>query len=80
MDILMGADLCFWDSMDLPLKRLVKRALCAKVPMIIIADPGRPPFEALAGYCEKKWGGEVLDWTAFIPRTFHGRILRLRTN
>jgi predicted nicotinamide N-methyase len=78
MDVLMGADICYWDSMVLPLKRLVGKAVREKVPLTVIADPGRSPFETLARYCEKRWGGEVLDWTAHRPRTFHGRILRVR--
>jgi predicted nicotinamide N-methyase len=78
VDLLMGADICYWDSMVLSLKRLVGRAIREKVPLVLIADPGRSPFETLADYCEKKGTGEVLDWTTHRPRTFHGRILRLR--
>ena len=77
IDMIVGADICYWDSMVLSLKRLVGRALREKVSLLLIADPGRPPFEILAGYCEKKWGAEVLDWTIHRPRTFHGRILRI---
>jgi predicted nicotinamide N-methyase len=79
VEMLLGADICYWDNMVLPLKRLVGRAVRARVPKILIADPGRSPFETLADYCEKRWAGEVLDWTIRRPRTFHGRILRLRT-
>jgi predicted nicotinamide N-methyase len=78
MDLLIGADICYWDSMVLPLKRLIGRAIREKVPLVLIADPGRSPFETLADYCEKRWAGEVLNWTIHKPRTFHGRILRLR--
>ena len=80
VEMLIGADICYWDNMVLPLKRLVGRAVREGVPMILFADPGRSPFETLADYCENRWAGKVLDWTIRRPRTFQGRILSLRTD
>jgi predicted nicotinamide N-methyase len=75
IDVILGADICFWDNMVLPLKRLLGRALRANVKLILIADPGREPFETLGEYAAKKGYGEVKDWTARRPRKIRGRIL-----
>ena len=74
-DVLVGADICFWESLVLPLKRLVNRALRAGVRQVLIADPGRAPFEELAGYYVRREQGLVLDWAARRPRPITGRIL-----
>ncbi len=81
-DLIVGADICFWDEMVDPLKRLIKRALNANVRMVIIADPGRAPFEQLAGYFinngEGKWTAEALDRKVDKPRRIRGRLLVIR--
>ncbi|MGB2247681.1 MAG: class I SAM-dependent methyltransferase [Alcanivorax sediminis] len=51
--IMAGADICFWDELTPVLYNLIRRALRAGVKEIIIADPGRSPFYALAERCEK---------------------------
>ena len=45
IDVLIGADICFWDTMVRPLKNLILRALRAGVQQVLISDPGRSPFE-----------------------------------
>ena len=45
---IIGADICFWDELADTLYNLVRRALRSGSQQIIIADPGRPPFWALA--------------------------------
>jgi predicted nicotinamide N-methyase len=77
VDVLIGADVCFWDNLVKPLKNLILRALRAKVKQVLISDPGRPPFEELAEYFISKRGGEILDWTAQRPRRSEGRILKI---
>ena len=57
---LIGADICFWDEMTQPLLNLINRASDAGVRNILIADPGRPPFWALADLCSSRFGGEVV--------------------
>lgn len=47
-DLILGADICFWDEMTGLLFNLTRRALKAGVKQVIIADPCRPPFTALA--------------------------------
>lgn len=50
-DVILGADVCFWDDMARQLYNLIRRARRAGVARVIIADPGRPPFDALAERC-----------------------------
>lgn len=77
IDVIVGADICFWDNMVLALKRLANRALKSGVGMIAIADPGRPPFEELGIYYQNKNLGKVLDWHIRHPRPVGGRILKI---
>ena len=77
IDVLIGADVCFWDTLVKPLKNLILRSLRAKVKQVLISDPGRPPFEEVAEYFISKKGGEILDWTAQRPRRSEGRILKI---
>ena len=77
VEVLLGADICFWDTLARPLKNLILRALRAGVQLVLIADPGRPPFEEVAEYFVDKRGGEILDWTAQRPRRSEGRILKI---
>ena len=51
VDVLLGADVCFWDELTPVLFNLVKRALKAGVKQIIIGDPSRSPFTELAERC-----------------------------
>ncbi|MBN2059938.1 MAG: methyltransferase domain-containing protein [Deltaproteobacteria bacterium] len=79
VDFLIGADICFWDGMTDQLRRLVRRALRAKVKAILITDPVRSPFEELGEYCIDKFDGEVLDWVISRPRRILGQILRVES-
>ena len=77
IDVLIGADICFWDSMIDPLKRLIRRALGAGVRMVLISDPGRSTFEKLGRYLREERRGEILDWEVQRPRRIQGQILRV---
>ena len=77
MDVILGTDICFWDEMVKPLKKLILRALRGGVPLVLIADPGRPPFEEVVEYFVAKKGGQILDWTAQRPQRSEGRILKI---
>ena len=79
VDFLIGADICFWDGMTDQLRRLIRRALRAKVKAILISDPIRSPFEELGEYCIEKFDGEVLDWEVSRPRRIFGQILRVES-
>ena len=75
--ILVGADICFWDDMIDPLKRLILRALRAGVRLVLIADPCRSPFQELCEYFVEKRGGEILGWSVKRPRPIQGQILKI---
>ena len=77
IDVVIGADICFWDKMVYPLKRFIRRALNAGVQLVIIADPARSPFEKLSKYFVKKRGGEILQWTVRRPRNIQGQLLKI---
>ncbi len=75
-ELLAGADICFWNELVQPLYDLVGRALEAGVPRILVADPGREPFEKLAARCVRDFGAVVFDHGAPRPRS-KGRLLWL---
>jgi len=56
---------------------VISRALDAGTRLVLIADPGRSPFERLALSFTRDGSGEVIDWTAKRPRSRWGRILRI---
>jgi predicted nicotinamide N-methyase len=76
-DVLVGADICFWDNLALTLKRLINRALRAGVRMVLVADPGREPFYDLGEYFSRTKGAEILEWKTRRPRKMEGRILKI---
>ena len=76
-DIILGADICFWDNMTGLLKNLILRAKKAGVKQVFISDPVRSPFERLCEYFNTDRGGEVLNWTASEPREILGQILKI---
>jgi predicted nicotinamide N-methyase len=47
-DVIIGADICFWDELSQQLFNLIRRAQGAGVSQTILADPCRSPFETLA--------------------------------
>ena len=60
-DLLIAADICFWDELVDPVYRMIERAIKAGVKQIVISDPERPTFLKMAGNCLKKYGGELLE-------------------
>ena len=80
MDVMIGADICFWDELVEQLKRLIVRALRQGVGLVLIADPGRPTFDKVGEYFQKKYDGEILDWTTRRPRTISGSILKIESH
>ena len=61
-DLVIGADICFWDELVDPVYKLIRRAVRAEVQQIIVADPGRPPFLKVCDRCCDKLGGVTKDW------------------
>src|SRR5438132_13415233 len=77
-DLLVGADICFWEDLVDPLYRLVRHGIAAGVADILVADPGRPPFDELCARCLQQGDAEVLAWAMHTPVKESGRILRVR--
>jgi len=75
VDMIIGSDICFWDDLIDPLRRLIQRARRASVGRILIADPGRPTFDSLVESLAPKRGVEVLDHEIKKPRRMSGKIL-----
>lgn len=77
VDMIVGSDICFWDDLIDPLRRLIRRARRASVGRILIADPGRPTFDALVSSLAPQRGVQVLDCETKKPRPISGKILRI---
>ncbi len=59
VDLLVGADICFWEDLTEELFGMIERAVKAGVPRILIADPGRGPFDDLAELCRRDFKARV---------------------
>ena len=78
-DVILGADICFWDEMTRELFNLTKRAKKAGVKQIMISDPCRPPFTALSERCLDKLDNvEVVEKFLKKPVNASGEILIVR--
>jgi predicted nicotinamide N-methyase len=75
IDLLVAADICFWDELVKPVSNLVSRAVKAGVKKIIIADPERSPFFDVARRCEEKYCAELLEWSTHRPLIARGSLL-----
>ena len=76
--MVIGADVCFWDELTDIHFGLVQRSLAAGVKHIIYADPGRSPFFDLADQCSEHFKAEQLEWYSSEPERFEGYILHIR--
>ena len=75
-DVILGADICFWDEMTRQLFNLIKRAKKAGVKQIMISDPCRSPFSKLASRCQEKLEQvEVIEKFLKRPVNASGEIL-----
>ncbi len=79
-DVILGADICFWDEMADELFRLAGRARKAGVKQMMIADPCRPPFTDLSERCQDKYGDDVEVVEKFLKRPVNasGEILIIK--
>jgi len=74
-DLLIAADICFWDELVDPVYKMVNRAIKAGVKQIVIADPERPTFHEMAARCVKKHCAELIEWETRSPIKAHGALL-----
>jgi predicted nicotinamide N-methyase len=79
-DLIVGTDICFWEELVDPLYQLVCHGVAAGVAEILVADPGRPPFDDLCARCVQQGDAEVLDWEMTRPVAESARILRVVGN
>ena len=77
IDLLIAADICFWDELVNPVFNLVKRAVNAGVKKIIIADPERPTFFEMAQRCQDKYCADILSWRTSKPLQASGSLMVL---
>ena len=74
-DMLVAADICFWDELVNPVFNMVNRAVKAGVKHILIADPERPTFHDMAQRCVDRHCAEVLPWQTRGPTSARGAIM-----
>ena len=77
-EIMIGADICFWDEMIETLKYLILRAFESNIKTVIIADPGRSSFESLGRYFIDQGKGQLMNREVNYPHHFQGRILVIK--
>lgn len=74
-DIVIGADICFWDELADEVMDLIEKACEAGVKQILISDPERSPFLELAENCIDQFYGELLPRSVDLPRRTRGALL-----
>lgn len=62
IDLLVAADVCFWDELVKPVGKMIDRAIDTGVKQIVIADPERPTFHTMAERAISRHGGELIEW------------------
>ena len=66
-DLIVAADICFWDEMVDPLLEFFKKALESGVQRIVVADPGRPPFWSLCDRSVDSFNAEIVTRRIYEP-------------
>lgn len=68
-DLLIGADICFWDELVDPVITMITTAIESGTKRIVIADPQRAPFLAVCEHILERFGGELIEWRAPATKT-----------
>ena len=79
-DVVIGADICFWDELADTVYNLVEKAVDAGVSTIAIADPERPPFFDMAQRCIENFYAELNDYAVDEPRRASGCVLAIENS
>ncbi len=74
-DMLIAADICFWDELADPVTNMVNRAVKAGVKHILIADPERSPFHEMAKRCIDRHCADLIEWEISSPVAARGAIM-----
>lgn len=62
IDLLVAADVCFWDELVKPVGKMIDNAIDNGVKQILIADPERPTFHEMSERAIQRHGGELIEW------------------
>ncbi len=73
-DVIIAADVCFWDEMVSPLYSLLRRGVESGL-RVVMTDPGRPPFRAVAEKCLEKFENTMYDNWSPHPHNACGLVL-----
>ncbi len=74
-DLIVAADVCFWDELEDIHYHLIETAVEAGVKKIVYADPIRSPFEALASRCSDDYFAEVEELELDKPNQARGALM-----
>lgn len=74
-DVIIAADVCFWDELADTHFNLIKRALKAGVKKIIYGDPMRQPFINLSEKCSEKFYAELEELNLEAPVKARGGLM-----
>lgn len=74
-DIIVAADVCFWDELAQIHQALIGTAIKAGVKKIVYADPERQPFLDLALYCEEHFFADNYEVSLPEPINARGAIM-----
>jgi predicted nicotinamide N-methyase len=74
-DVVIAADVCFWDELNPLHCQLIDRAVDAGVEKIVYADPAREPFIALAEYCADQHYAQISSKRMLRPVEAKGAIM-----
>lgn len=74
-DMLIAADICFWDELVNPVYNMVNRAVKAGVKHILIADPERSTFFEMAERCVDRHCADIVEWQTRSPVKARGAIM-----
>jgi predicted nicotinamide N-methyase len=77
IDIVIGSDICFCDTLIDPIRRFINRSKNSSVSQVYISDPGRWPFDDLVDIFIGKKGVELIDWKVKKPVNQEGKILKI---
>ncbi len=74
-DVIIGADICFWEELAEEVQKVIDLAVNAGVGQIILTDPQRSPFNEMADYCVDTHYAELFQVEVNTPRRFTGSAL-----
>ncbi len=77
-DVIVGCDICFWDSLRDDWKKLIKRAEKAGVQSRFLFDPGRSPFNELVDWADERYSTEYWEHSITKPVKSEHYILEIK--